>query len=110
MDFLLDNSRFARVKWLGRNSGQPGKSVYLSNFVSERPSLRPSVRPDGIAWILLRPDISGLMNAKKEDHPAFKNHRFHSEFGSILTASLRGDGKATEEPNNQSNNLKRKVT
>jgi hypothetical protein len=35
MDFLLDNSQFARVKWLDRISGQSGKSMYLSNSVSE---------------------------------------------------------------------------
>jgi hypothetical protein len=41
MDFLLDNSQPARVKWLDRNSGQSGKSMYLSNSVSEcqQPSL-----------------------------------------------------------------------
>jgi hypothetical protein len=41
MDFLLDNSESARVKWLDRNSGQSGKSMYLRNSVSEcqQPSL-----------------------------------------------------------------------
>jgi len=41
MDVLVNNSQSARVKWLGRSPGRSGKSVYLSNSVSERqqPSL-----------------------------------------------------------------------
>jgi hypothetical protein len=55
MDFLLDNSQFARVKWLGRKPSPSGKSVYLNNLISERvqPS-RPSKTTDGIVKASLR--------------------------------------------------------
>jgi hypothetical protein len=47
MDFLLDNSQSARIKWLGRYYGHSGKSMYLSKTVPERsePS-RPSVKTE----------------------------------------------------------------
>jgi len=101
MDFLLDNSQFARVKWLGRNSGQPGKSVYLSEFVPECLPSRLSVNADEIVGASSHLAAKGTIEAENADRPARKRQRFNPESESILTASYRGDGNAIEEPTNQ---------
>jgi len=104
MDFLLDNSQFARIKWLGRNSEPTGKSVDLSKAVPERsePS-RSSVKTEDTVKASLR---LGCCSPKvyRQDRRAKCNDRgFVPGHGSIGTASFRNDGKATEEPTTSNN-------
>jgi hypothetical protein len=68
MDFLLDNSRFVRIKWLGRQSALSGKSMYLRKTVPElNHPARPFVKTEGTARAALR---SGLFRpvAERQDH------------------------------------------
>jgi Carboxypeptidase regulatory-like domain len=108
MDFLLDNSQFARVKWLGRNSGPSGKSVYLNNLVPERSQpLRSSLTTEGAVRASSRWEPSRQTQGKENGLREFKGHRFDRESGSILTASRRNDGMAIEEPITNSNKFEK---
>jgi len=104
MDFLLDNSQSARTKWLGRKNGPSGKSVYLSKTVPERhePS-RQSVKTEGAERVSVCLGWCSPM-AKRQDYRAkCDDHRSVLEPGSIVTASFRNDGKATDEPTTSNN-------
>jgi hypothetical protein len=87
MDFLLDNSQSARVKWPGRNSGRAGKSVYLSKLIPERtqPS-RLSVQTGGGAEVSLRLGSTSQMDAQQDHRREFKGYRINRESDSIFTA------------------------
>jgi hypothetical protein len=103
MDFLLDNSQSARIKWLGRKNGPSGKSVYLSKTVPDRnePS-QQSVQTEGAARASARSELCSP--AGRQDRRAkCKDHRSFLEHGSIVTASFRNDGKAAEEPTTSNN-------
>jgi len=107
MGFLLDNSESARVKWLGRNSGHPGQSVYLSNLAPERQQLsRPSVVEEGTAEAIVR-SAPGFPQGEQTSRPRFRVHRLRWESDSAGTVSLRPDGRAAEEPIINSNNFKK---
>ena len=99
MDFLLDNSQSARFKWLGRNSGCAGKSVYLNELISERkqPS-QLSAQTEGAAKVSMRMGSSSQMGARPNHPGRFNGYRFNRGSDSILTASRLRNGMATEEP------------
>jgi hypothetical protein len=47
MDFLLDNSRFVRIKWLGRQTALSGKSMYLRTNRPRTQSTFAALRENG---------------------------------------------------------------
>jgi len=59
---------------------------------------RLSVTTEGAAKVLLRLGSSSQVVAQQDHREEFKGHRFNRESDSIITASLRSDGMASEEP------------
>lgn len=111
MGFLVDNLKSARVKWLGRNSGQLGQSFYLSNLAPERhqPS-RPSVETEGTVRAIERSVAEKLTDGRQACRQSFTAHRLQHDSGSVWTDWIRSDGRATEVAIFNRSNLKRKVT
>jgi hypothetical protein len=108
MDFLLDNSQFARFKWLGRNFRPSGKSVYLSESVPDRrqPS-QPSVATEGLVRALCRLQAAQSIHASGQDRAELKRQPLHPDSDSILPASFPMNGKAIEARNTNRNKLEK---
>jgi Carboxypeptidase regulatory-like domain len=108
MDFLVDNSQFARIQWLGRSFRPSGKSVYLNESVADRrqPS-QLAVSKASNARVLCRLGVRKPEQGKGSEPVNHKRQPLRGVSDFIHTASFLVNGKATEVQNRNSNNFEK---